>query len=158
MFPIVLKNGHEEEPDSPIYYEVAANGIFEVRRTAMSWSATRMKSDVPGLLPRTETARLLAPRLPAWLMEEAVAFFSDVFRYCNAEGVVLLFYRPETQEYRLEVPEQTVPVYRNAKGRWMTSLELRYEHGDRPEGFVRCGSIHSHAELSAYASHTDCTD
>jgi hypothetical protein len=58
----------------------------------------------------------------------------------------------------MEVPRQTIPVYRDHRGNWYTSLELRYEHGERPEGTIRCGSIHSHAELSAYASHTDCVD
>jgi hypothetical protein len=158
MFPIILKDGHTPEPDAPIYFEAAANGVFEVRRTALFESVTRAVRGVPGLEEEHETCRLLGPRVPARIMEEATAFFCDVFRTCDGEGVVLLFFNPDTREYRMEVPRQTIPVYRNHRGQWYASLELRYEHGERPQGYVRCGSIHSHAELSAYASHTDCID
>ena len=158
MFPIILKDGHTPEPDSPIYFEAAANGVFEVRRSALFESVTRAVRGIPGLEEEHESCRLLGPRVPAHIMEEATAFFVDVFRYCDGEGVVLLFYNPDTREYHMEVPRQTIPVYRNHQGQWYTSLELRYEHCERPPGYVRCGSIHSHAELSAYASHTDCVD
>ena len=158
MFPIILKDGHTPEPETPIYFEAAANGVFEVRRTALFESVTRAVRGVPGLEEEHESCRLLAPRVPARIMEEATAFFCDVFRTCDGEGVVLLFYNPDTREYRMQVPRQTIPVYRTHRGQWYASLELRYEHGERPQGTVRCGSIHSHAELSAYASHTDCID
>lgn len=40
----------------------------------------------------------------------------------------------------------------------MTSLAVSYGSVTRPAGHIRCGSIHSHAELGAYPSHTDCND
>lgn len=158
MFPLILKDGHTDEPDSPIYYEVAANGIFEVRETEMFRSVTRVSHDVPGLQAGKEDLVVTAPRLPAALMEDVVAFFGAVYRSCKGEGIVVLFYNTHEQRYHVEVPEQTIPVYKPFGRPWTTYLEVRYDRVDRPDGFVRCGTIHSHADQAAYASHTDCTD
>ena len=158
MLPVVLKTDGAEAPDTPVYHQVAANGVFEVRHTPIYRSITRFYGDLPGLEAENESVELLAPRLPAALMEEVVAFFGHVFRVCDAEAVVVLFFDPERSRYRFEVPRQTVSMFRRSDGRWATELSVRYQNVARPEGYLRCGSIHSHAELSAHASHVDCSD
>jgi hypothetical protein len=160
MFPVFLKTSEESDATerAPIAYEIAANGVFEVRHTPMYRSTVRVAGAIPGLVEDSEHVEVLAPRLPAALMEDVVAFFGHVYRLCDGEAIVVLFFNPQTCEYRFSVPRQTLRSFRGTAGRWVTSLSVRYENVARPEGFLRCGTIHSHADLPANASHTDCAD
>jgi hypothetical protein len=156
--PIVFKKAGGRDPEASIYYEVAANGIFQVRDTGTYRAVTRAPTDVPGLLPEKERVELLFPRLPALLLEEAFGFFREVYRCHGGESIVILFYRPDTREFRVDAPPQTLPGYRNWRGEWRASLRLDYDEAPRPPGFLRFGTIHSHADMAAYSSFTDCQD
>jgi len=162
MFPIVIKRDNDDDerhgPAAPVSFEVAGNGIFELRETAMYRSVTRVDGGIPGLAAEEESLQILAPKLPARLIGDVIGFFAEINRACGGEGVVILFYNPATSTYRAEAPQQSVPVYRNYRGDWITELSVKYQRVERPRGYLRCGSIHSHAELPAYASHTDCAD
>lgn len=157
-FPIVLKDAPHLEPPGRLYYEIASNGVFQVKDTPIYHAVTRATRDVPGLYPSQERLLMKFPRLPAALVEDAVSFFDAVFEQFDGEAIVLLFYRAETREYRAEAPPQRIPGYRDAAGRLRAYLRLDYGSVPRPEGFVPFGTIHSHAELSAYASGVDCDD
>lgn len=165
MFPVIIKRGNAsggsvdaEVADAPIYFEITRDGIFEVRTTPIYRSVTRVHGGIPGLAPGRERLSLHAPKLPSRLVDDVIAFFAAINRICGGEGVVILFFDPVASRYRAEVPEQCLPVYRNYQGDWITDLSVTYDRVDRPEGYLRCGSIHSHADLPAYASHTDCAD
>jgi hypothetical protein len=163
-FPIVLKtpgeNIAEEEAarSSKLYYRVAANGIFQVRELATHRSVTQVTSAVPGLASETERVELRVPRLPREMLEEVLAFFAEVYRHYRGEAIVILFYDAAREEFRVGVPPQQIRVYSDYWGRWWPDHRLHYETMERPPGFVRFGTIHSHADLQAYASHTDCED
>lgn len=156
-FPIVVKTTPECEPPGRLYYEVASNGVFQVKETDIYRSVTRVEQ-IPGLCPQVERLEVRFSRLPASILEEVQAFFCDVYDRYRGEAIVVLFYEPETEEFRVVVPLQTIPGYRDWSGQWRSYLHLDYESVDRPEGFLRFGTIHSHAELAAYASATDCHD
>ncbi len=156
--PVVLKRSGTEAPRTRVYYEVAANGVFQVRETDCYRAVTRTPEEIPGLLRQEQSVELRIPRVPAALLEEVVAFFRDVYRQHGGEAIVVLFLCPETGEWRADAPPQTLPGYRDWRGRWRPYLELQYGSVERPEGFLRFGSIHSHAHLAAYASHADCED
>ena len=158
-FPILLKDGQAAKPeDDSLYYVVASNGIFQVRNTPGYRAVTRACGDTPGLESEHERLDLLCPPLPHDLIDDVLAFFCDVYRRYGGEAIVILFYRPETREFRARAPEQTISRYRGWDGSWRVVQRLDYEHVDRPAGFLRFGSIHSHGAGPAYASHTDCAD
>ncbi len=157
-FPVVLKTSTAEEPHVSLYYAVAENGIFQVRDTAIYRAVTRTLDRIPGLLPEYEHLRLKCPRLPRQPLEDVLAFFRAVYEQYQAEAVVLLFYRVETREFRIIAPPQTLLGRRRHDGRWRADHAVQYDNVPRPAGFVRFGTIHSHADLPAYSSGIDCAD
>jgi proteasome lid subunit RPN8/RPN11 len=161
MFPILLKTpaGREQpEPLPSLYYEVAANGVFQVREAKTHRAVTRATAAVPGLLAERESVDLYFPRLPAALIENVLAFFDTVHRQWHGEAIVILFYHPERERFEVGVPPQTIGFYRDAYGRSRTDHHLDYGNVERPSGAIRLGTIHSHGNLPAYASETDCED
>lgn len=157
-FPIVLRDASHREPPGRLYYEVAANGLFQVKDTPLYHAVTEVTRDVPGLEPSCERLLLKVPPLPEEIIRDVVAFFDEVYREFAGEAIALLFYRPETREYRADVPPQRIPGYRDSRGSLRAYLRLDYGTVARPEGFLPFGTIHSHAEYSAYSSGVDCDD
>jgi hypothetical protein len=158
ILPVVLKEEGREEPEAPVYYVVAANGVFQIREAGSYRAVTTVRTEIPGLLREEERVELRFPRLPASMLEEVLAFFREVYRLHRGEAIVILFYRPETQEFRVDAPQQTLPGYLDWRGEWRASLHLDYGEVQRPPGFLRFGTVHSHANLAAYSSFTDCKD
>ncbi len=146
MFPVYLKDERFEEPDDPIYYLVTRDGLFQVKRNLLFHARTRVRG-VSGLMPEQEAARLTLPPIPAGVLAEIVAFFREVFRVHRAEAVVLLYFNQEDARYELKIPKQQV-----AGG------HCRYEIGPTPRGWVRVGTIHSHAAADAFHSELDEED
>ena len=71
--------------------------------------------------------------------------------------MVSIFYHV-SGEFRVGVPPQTVGGYTDATGVFRSHHQLRYGRVATPQGFERLGTIHSHADLPAYASAVDCMD
>ena len=163
-FPVVVKtrdgNSPEEEEarQSRIHYVVAASGVFQVRELSTHRSVTRVSNDIPGLPDESERVELFVPRLPRPLVEDTLAFFNEVFQRYGGEAIVIPFYDPGTREFQLGVPPQRISAYVDYYGKRWVSSHLDYEGVALPEGHVRFGTIHSHADMIAYASHTDCLD
>lgn len=157
-FPVILKTPGHERPSASLYYEVAENGLFQVRNTALYRAVTRAPGPLPGLQPEYERLQLDFPPLPTRLLQDVIAFFAEVYRRYAGEAVVILFYRVETREHRVGVPPQTLPGRRQFDGNWRAHHALYYGHATRPNGFLRLGTIHSHADLPAYSSAVDCAD
>ncbi len=157
-FPIVLKDAPEQTPPGRLYYEVASNGVFQVKDTPLYHAVTQVTRDVPGLQPSEERLWMKFPPLPAGIVEDVLAFFHEVNRRWAGEAIALFFYQPETREYRVDVPPQRIPGYRDYTGKLRAYLRLDYGSVPRPEGFLPFGTVHSHAEFSAYSSGVDCDD
>jgi proteasome lid subunit RPN8/RPN11 len=158
IFPIVLKMPGQPAPAAALYYEVAENGVFQVRETAVYRAVTRVDGPIPSLAAEREHVVLRFPRLPRRTVPDVLAFFAEVHRRHDGEAMVLLFYRGETREFRIGVPPQTIPGRRRFDGRWRADHAVIYGTVARPDGFVRLGTIHSHADLPAYSSGVDCAD
>jgi hypothetical protein len=156
-FPVVQKSLERYRRPGSLYYELAGNGLFQVRDTALYRAVTRVHTGVPGLLPAWEEVELRVPPLPSGLLEEVLAFFRDAWRACGGEAMVVLFYSA-SGEFRVGVPPQTVGGYYDAAGAFRSNHQLRYGRVATPPGFERLGTIHSHADLPAYASAVDCMD
>ena len=156
-FEVLLKTESRVESDESLYYLVAANGVFQIRNTPAYYAVTFSEGEIPGLVPETEMLRLRCPPLSAEWTDEVLAFFDAVFQRWKGEAIVVLFYRPETHEYLVRAPTQRIERYRS-RGAWVTEHHLDYDYVERPEGYLRFGTIHSHASSPAYASYTDCAD
>ena len=157
MFQVVVKTHPSTRRPGALYYEVASNGLFQVRDTGLYRAVTRVHTGVPGLLPAWEEVELRVPPLPSALLEEVLAFFRDAWRAYGGEAMVVIFYH-ESGEFRVGVPPQTVGGYYDTAGVFRSNHQLRYGRVASPQGFERLGTIHSHADLPAYASAVDCMD
>lgn len=156
--PILLKREPHLKSSERFYYEVASNGVFQVKDTPLFRSVTRVTRDLPGLHPSHERLDMHFPPLPRDLLEDVIAFFDAVYRLWEGEAIAMLFYDPETRRYRADVPRQRISGYRDYRGRLRAYMHLDYESAPRPAGHLPFGTIHSHADLSAYSSGVDCDD
>jgi hypothetical protein len=146
MFPVYLKEDGFEEPDDPIYYLVTRDGLFQVKRNLLFHARTKVRG-LTWLMSEQEAAWLQLPPVPAAILAEIVAFFREVFRAHRAEAVALLYFTQAENRYELTIPKQQV-----AGG------HCRYEIGPTPTGWVRVGTIHSHAAADAFHSELDDED
>jgi hypothetical protein len=78
-----------------------------------------------------------------------------VYRRYQSEAIILLYFSPAAG-FRVDVPRQH--VRRRGRGLWMRSYSVDYDNLPTPEGYVRLGTWHSHADLRAYHSHQDNLD
>lgn len=158
-FPVLIKTSVYVEPRASIYFELAADGcVYQVRDTPIYRAVTRATGPIPGLAPECEHLALRFPRLSRAQLEDVLAFFEEVYRRYRGEAVVILFYRAETREFQVAVPPQRLPGARRKNGRWEADHAVQYGSVARPSDSVRLGTIHSHADLPAYASGEDCAD
>ncbi len=146
MFPVYLKEEGFEEPDGSIYYLVTRDGLFLVKRNLLFHAKTKVLG-LSWLMPEREAARLQLPPISAAILAEIVGFFQEVFRVHRAEAVVLLYFNQTEGRYELKIPKQQV-----AGG------HCRYEIGPTPTGWLRVGTIHSHASADAFHSELDDED
>ena len=158
MFPVLLKTAPEVGSKESLYYLVASNGVFRVVDTDIYRAVTKVDGEIPGLLSEAESLSLRFPPVPSTVLGPILAFLRGVFEEHGGEGIVFLFYRPDTRTFRVGVPGQTIPGYRRWDGSWRAYLGLQYGHVQHPPGYLRLGTIHSHASGDARASHIDCED
>ncbi len=156
--PVLLKTEPDIHVEDRLYYEVASNGVFQVKDTALYRSVTQVTRDVPGLYPSRERLEMRFPPLPAEPLEEVLTFFAEVYERYEGEAIVTIFYDPVAKSYRFDAPPQRIPGYRDYRGKLRAYLRLDYKSSPRPKGHLLFGTIHSHADLSAYSSSVDCDD
>jgi hypothetical protein len=156
MIPLYLKTGELTDPDDELYYLVAGNGVFLVKRSEVFTAITRVQ-DVAGLEVQTPALTLTIPKLPRSLMEKIYGFFDIVYRRWDGEAVVFLFYSPENGRFHVDAPPQTLVRRRTSSG-WRTESHVEYKSLPRPEGFLWLGDVHSHCDLGAFFSATDDHD
>ena len=141
-FPVLLKTDPDVRSDEAIYYLVAANGLFQVRRTESYEAVTRVTGTVPGLCEQEEYVELDIPLLPRALVRRVLAFFRAVYERYSGEAIVILFYQPETRTYRVVAPPQQCSGdryrqrfgarrehHRSAIHRYRQRVGTRREHG-----------------------------
>jgi hypothetical protein len=146
MLPIYLKDQDFTPPEEPIYYLLARDGLFLVKRTPF-FEAVVSGTGIPWLEAQEPGVRLTAPPLPAALLLQAVAFFRAVYDRYKTEAIVLLAWREAAGAYELVIPHQTVG-----------GGHCDYEVREFPPGLIRLGTIHSHAGIEAFHSERDEAD
>ena len=156
MIPIHIKTETFSEPDGALYYLVAAEGVYLVKRTGLYRSITRADRIV-GPQSQAPALELDLPKIPRELMERVYGFFDAVYQKWQGEAIVLLFYDPDRRDFRVGVPRQTVRRFWYADG-WITEGHVEYDAMPRPEGYLKIGDIHSHGKQSAFFSAVDDHD
>jgi hypothetical protein len=156
MPQVLLKDDSFKPPEDPVYYIVAANGLYRVVNTPL-YSATAKVEGLKGLCHQEERLDLKLPLIPQALMECAVGFFEQIYDELQSESVLLLHYHPERRRYRLVAPEQTVTVVVSRWSSWVKG-EVDYEVVPTARGWVHVGDIHSHGGQGAFQSWTDTED
>jgi hypothetical protein len=147
MLPLYLKDATFQEPAEATYYLLTRDGLYLARRGELFTTELRVQG-LPWLAPHAERASLHLPaRVPARLVDRAIAFFQAVFRRMRSEAILLLYYLPAERRYELLAPAQDV-----------TPFTCQYTLGPTPDGWVRVGSLHSHGELEAGHSDVDAED
>jgi hypothetical protein len=160
MIPTFFKTAGFQEPPAPMYYLVTANGLFLVRKTGLFTSISRTSS-VAGLEPQQPALALRFGKIPRSVMERVYGFFAWAWRQWQSEAILFLYYSPTTGEFVLDAPPQTIYLYRRM-GRWRAEGRVSYRALSRPEGYIKLGDLHSHADLPAFFSaqddHDDCEE
>ncbi len=157
MIPVYFKTEDFTEPATDIYYLITARSNFLVKKTNLFTSVTQAEV-IPGLLGQKESLSLRLPRLPREIVEQMYGFFDAVFQMWDGEAIVFLYYSPETGDFKIEPPPQTLFRYKSFAGFWRTEMRVTYGYLQRPEGYIKLGDAHSHADLPAFFSCKDDED
>jgi len=146
MFKVVINDGTQELPDDDIYYIVAKEGIFLKKKMGVMESIAPVKN-ISILESANTMARMYINPIPAQTGAKVLEFFKAVYDEYRGEAIVLLFYNEATGKYRVIPPHQKV-----------TAAACDYNRGITIEGWTMIGTIHSHANFSAFHSGTDDDD
>jgi len=146
MFNVVVNDGSQELPDDDIYYIVAKEGIFLKKKIGVMESIAPVKN-ISILQSINTMARMYINPLPAQYGAKVLEFFKAVYQKFAGEAIVLLFYNEKTGKYKVVPPTQKV-----------TAAACDYNRGVTIEGFTMIGTIHSHANFSAFHSGVDDAD
>ena len=147
MFPIWINDGKTEMPTDPIFYIIAKDGMYI--KKSMGHFETMNKVNNISILKSCETkASLNISKIKARQFAQILTFFKEVYKKFNAEANIILHYNTKKRRYRIEVPTQGV-----------TGGSVIYMNGEESyKDYIRIGTIHSHASMSAFHSSTDHFD
>lgn len=145
MFNVHIHNG-VELPKDDIYYIVAKEGIFLKKKTGIMESIAPVKG-ISILESIESTANMNIKKIPGGQFARVVTFFREVYKKYYGEAIVLIFYDETRHIYKFVAPHQKV-----------TSGTCDYDKGISVENMQMIGTIHSHANMSAFHSGVDDKD
>ena len=153
--PVLVYDGETELPKQGCYYIVAGNGCFFHKETAGGVIKGLVPvKNIPLLpdFPVDFSIQCHLPKLPVFFVYKIKKFFEEVVNRYNSEANVILYFNPETKDYKVHVPEQIVSH---------SSVRYRKEalsHTENMGEYLCVGTIHSHANFNAFHSGTDELD
>lgn len=146
MFPIYVLEEGTKLPENGTYFIVAQDGIY-LRKENRFISATVKVEKIARLQKMQKTAQLNLPRLGAEVLARSLLFFRQVYRQHRSEAEIQIHYNPKDGTYYLHCPWQQV-----------SGDGVYYDSSKRFENHLLVGTIHSHADFSAWHSPTDHRD
>lgn len=146
MFNVYLHNGENPLPEDDICYIIAKDGIYLKKKLGVMDSIAPVK-EISILQTLQPTAKMNIPKIPAVEFGRVYEFFKAVYAAHSSEAVVLLFFNETTRKYKIIAPHQKV-----------SGAGAEYDRGIVIEGYTMVGTIHSHANFSAFHSGTDVGD
>lgn len=146
MFDVhVMKKG-TELPKEGTYYVVGKDKLYLHKDTGIVRALVEV--DKISILEDPEPyVELQLPKLPPDIIYRSRKFFAAVLKEHRGESAVVIHYNPQTQQYYLHCPEQSV-----------TYSSVNYDLEDRFEDYQLVGTIHSHCDFNAFHSGTDIHD
>ena len=142
-------------PDDDVFFLETGDGLFLCRNHEFFTSSVPAPNPPCELAAHRAFMKVKYPRIPQSLMELAVGFFYRVYKQHGSEAGLLLAWNRKRERMRLVCPQQEATVSRGWTG--VYPIGLFYEIPDLGDDLL-IGDLHSHADESAYASHTDKTD
>jgi len=147
LFPIVIYDNKDIQlPDDDIFYIICKNGVYLKKSVGVVESIVPVKQ-ISTLEDIQMMAKLHIEKIPTEIFSQAVNFFRAVYEEYRSEGALLIFYNKQRCEYKLVCPVQEVSY-----------ASISYKRGISIPGFDMIGTIHSHANFSAFHSSTDHSD
>ena len=103
-------------------------------------------------------------RIPSDLFYSVEKFLEEVYKKYSSEGVVILYYNKEVNKWAYCIPEQEVTAASASyeiTDKAVYVIEGEYNKSVKSlegDGWIQCGSIHSHASMDAFHSGVDDKD
>ena len=107
----------------------------------------------PEIKLKESLGEIKLPLIPNELFEKIKHFFQEVYKKHKSEVAILLWYNFEIEDWKIEVPKQTVS---GSSVNYNRDKEISDTLTN--DGYVCVGSIHSHCEMGAFHSGTDDSD
>ncbi len=146
MFKVVLNDGQTEMPKDDIFYIIAKEGVYLKKKLGVMESLAPVKN-ISILESVQSMAKMHITKIPGKWMAKVIEFFKAVYTEHRSEAIILLFYNEETKKYKIIPPMQKV-----------AGASCDYDKGITIEGMTMIGTIHSHAQMSAFHSGVDDSD
>jgi len=151
MFPVHIHDVKDKPlPEDDTFFIVAKEGPFIKKKVGVLECLVPVKSisilqSAKELV--TAFARMHIKKIPKKDICKIFYFLRAVYEEHRSEGMVLLFYNEDTGLHYQIAPSQKV-----------SGAGVDYERGYTKEGYTMIGTIHSHANFSAFHSGTDHND
>jgi hypothetical protein len=156
--PLYLKTDDRmPRPADPEFYWLTQDGAFLCRNHPFFTSDVPTRRPVKALAPHEARCVIRYPKVKASTLEFIVGFFDRVYELHRSEAIVLLLWDLDEQRYKVRVPEQQASVWQSWSGS-RSPQDVRYTVPPLPPRHLLVGDIHSHGNISAYASGTDEAD
>lgn len=158
MYPIIKFTRYEDLPTEGTFFVLAGNGMFLLKNSGICKCITPISLEEVciSIDPITEEMQqnmeVNLPKIPAKTVWKVKEFFRLVVEKYRAESEINLYYNPETQDYKIHVPDQTVS-HGSVNYRRIPTMHL-----PEMDGYRRVGTIHSHCDFGAFHSGTDVHD
>jgi hypothetical protein len=146
MFKIIHLDGTQKIPDDDICYILAKSGMYLKKKVGLIESLTPVKN-ISILEDIQPYAKMNIPRIPGEDFGKIMSFFKKVYEEYRSEAIVLLYYNSKKESYKIYVPHQKV---NGASVDYVKSVSIK--------NHIQVGTIHSHANFSAFHSGTDDND
>lgn len=131
-------------------YVQAEDGIYLIKITCAYGAKIKLKKEeLPPLKKITEEIILTLPKkIPFDWIWKTIKFFKYVLNTFGTEAILIIFYHPEKEEFRLAAPLQVASTGQVRTVEPIISID----------GFLPIGSFHSHGCGSAFHSSGDISD
>lgn len=157
--PVFVKTPDDPEwpEDEKVFYTISGDGLHLCRNHEFFRSCVPAPSWPSELAEQKTFLQLRYPRISPRQIEQVVGFFDLAWKLHGGEAAVMLAFDRDKNESRVIVPEQVTEVIRSSKGDLYPS-GVRYELPSLPAHLTVYCDVHSHCDLSAYASSVDTND
>jgi PRTRC genetic system protein A len=146
----IIAQPDEELPNEDVIFYAATNKGWVINVPTLFGNAQLLSKEAPTHLPPpAERFILNGKQIPLHMLTQFHDFARKNFEKRRAECSAYLTYNPETDDWKLFIPEQYVSH---------TSVNHKLDPGQIKDGYQAVGTIHSHCDFNAFHSGTDKHD